>query len=235
MFQAFFDESGTHTGAPVLCVAGYAGSQAEWLLFTDEWRERLNQFNISCFHAKEPNCNILRPYLAKAILNRELVGFICSVDPATYKAYASAQVKSSMGNAYAACVFMCAWWMRQWADENSLGSLSIVYEAGQPNANFIQRAFNAMMAESGDFGVSAFAMAKKEEFIPLQATDFLSHVYSTKDVIWSKQLAAKGNIIKAAITQEQLKDVSDKAQRAISEQRNKRRRALRAIKLNMGV
>jgi hypothetical protein len=50
MMEAYFDESGTHAGSPVMCVAGYLLSEEQALHLDREWAETLTEFGVSCFH-----------------------------------------------------------------------------------------------------------------------------------------------------------------------------------------
>lgn len=46
----YFDESGTHNGAPCVSVAGYVSTVEGWELFEKEWRETLAEWGIEFFH-----------------------------------------------------------------------------------------------------------------------------------------------------------------------------------------
>lgn len=223
VIYAYLDESGTHKGSKILCVAGYAGNQSEWELFEKEWRLRLVDFGISCFHAKDPNCDPLRPYLAQAIEDRELMGVVCSVNPDVFDLNADNQFKSTLGNAYAACALMCGVEIGKWAQGNKLGSVSFVLEAGQPNTDFVSRVFNSMI-EDPTFGVAAVAVARKSEFVPLQTADFLSHVYSVSDHYWLKFLMRSDRVLRADMTLQQIDKTSKEIKALFSRQRNLRRR-----------
>lgn len=47
---AFFDESGSHSGSPLLCVAGYIFSKRNARLMSEEWKANLRRFGLSFFH-----------------------------------------------------------------------------------------------------------------------------------------------------------------------------------------
>src|SRR5580704_8258852 len=48
--EAYFDESGTHQGSPVMCVAGYLFAAEQALHLSREWGETLDEFGVACFH-----------------------------------------------------------------------------------------------------------------------------------------------------------------------------------------
>lgn len=227
--EAYFDESGTHTGAQMLCVAGYVGSRREWYKFENEFQGSLEAHKITCFHAKNPQCAPLNLPLASAIEKRNLIGSVCAVDPNIFKLHTNVQFKSLIGNAYAVCTFMCALNICEWAKENKLGPVSFVYELGQPNADFIQRTLEALSVAKIDpiWNIAGVMGGKRIEFVPLQAADFLAHLYSTNDTNWLAYLSRSGKIKHTILGPTSLSEVSDMIrmafhQRQLIRKRNKR-------------
>jgi hypothetical protein len=51
--EAYFDESGRHSGARCLVLAGYLGSPRQWLSFGEKWRKELGKVGLSEFHATD--------------------------------------------------------------------------------------------------------------------------------------------------------------------------------------
>jgi len=51
MLEAYFDESGTHRGSPVMCVAGYLFDSDQAFRLDQEWGATLADFGLSHFHA----------------------------------------------------------------------------------------------------------------------------------------------------------------------------------------
>jgi hypothetical protein len=47
---AYFDESGSHDSAPVLCLAGFVIEQAKGQEMTERWRLMLDAFGLPFFH-----------------------------------------------------------------------------------------------------------------------------------------------------------------------------------------
>ena len=52
-FDAYFDESGTHEGAHVLCVAGYVIEREEVRKFIKEWNKELQRYDLPYFRMSE--------------------------------------------------------------------------------------------------------------------------------------------------------------------------------------
>jgi hypothetical protein len=53
MLEAYFDESGTHQGSPVLCVAGYVFEKDNARKLSAEWAHMLEEYGLKYFHMKE--------------------------------------------------------------------------------------------------------------------------------------------------------------------------------------
>jgi hypothetical protein len=47
--ESYFDESGSHKGSPLLCVAGYIIEKNAAIKLTDAWRAVLQEHNIPFF------------------------------------------------------------------------------------------------------------------------------------------------------------------------------------------
>ncbi len=207
VLEAYLDESGTHRGAALLCVAGYVGNRKEWFAFEKEWQKQLNKANIPCFHAKEPQCATLKLPLASAIEKRNIMGVICGVNPTIFSNHTSQQFKSVMGNAYAACTFVCALEICKRAKEMGYKSVSFTVESGQPNSKFVERILSSMIYYP-PVDIAGVMTAKKTEFLPLHAADFLSHVYSTHEREWLEYLMRSHKVKQTIIQPDNLKEVS---------------------------
>lgn len=51
VFTAYFDESGTHAGAPVSAMAGFVGDQRQWRKFQKRTGKLFSRFRVNVFHA----------------------------------------------------------------------------------------------------------------------------------------------------------------------------------------
>ena len=130
--EAYLDESGTHDGAPLLVVAGFAGDRKAWKTFTKEWTSILKRANVDVFHARNPRHDFLKEPLARCITKREFVGVAVAVKPEDFRQYAGDALKTAMGGAYSTCAIMCAEELRVAGTHFGWGPISLVYEAGQP-------------------------------------------------------------------------------------------------------
>ncbi len=142
---AYLDESGTHRGSSLIKVAGYVGNETEWKYFQKKWVQKLSKFDMEYFHAKNPKCDKLKPHLAREIIKRKLFGVISFLSPEDYNKYADNQFKSTLGNAYAICAYMCVMKIADISKDNGWGPVSIVIESGQPNIDHIERIIKSMI------------------------------------------------------------------------------------------
>ena len=50
LLQAFFDESGTDGKSPVVAIAGYVGTEDDWVKVESNWLEALRRYGVRVFH-----------------------------------------------------------------------------------------------------------------------------------------------------------------------------------------
>jgi hypothetical protein len=226
---AYLDESGTHKGSSSVKVAGFVGNENEWRYFQNKWVKKLAQYNMDYFHAKNPNCDALRPHLAKEIIKRNLYGVGCSINPDDYNNYASHQFKSTIGNAYAICAFICAIHIADIAKDNNWGPVSFVLESGQPNVNFVGNMLKSMINDDR-FNIAGVMIAGKKVFIPLQTADFLVHLYDAQnedDKKWFNYLIKNGNLNYVNIPNDEIERTSQTIKQLYSRQRYLRNKTKR--------
>ncbi len=228
MLRAYFDESGTHTGAPLVVVAGWLGDKKTWKSFIKEWGAYLKAVGAESFHAKSPRCESLKEPLAEAILKRNLLGVACTVNPLDFQQNVSDGFKNDLGNAYSACAYLCAALISKLVRENSHDYVALIYEAGQPNADFICETITAQIAEPEDHRFSSIHFINKKHpgAIPLQTADFLSHVISTNEKKWIELFTGAGKLVPpVTMPPEKLRETSRKIERLIAQHRGLRRAA----------
>jgi hypothetical protein len=218
VIQAFLDESGTNLETPVLSVAGFYGTQDQWKLFKQHWNPKADGKE---FHAKDSSKKF--PALCEAIEISEIDGILVTIGKETYKKFAGEHFKSSMGNCYAVCSFVCALAI---CDRIGSQRLSIVLEQGQPNIDFVKRMLEFMMYK--DFAcIAAVATARKSDFIELHAGDFASHLGSTNDKPWMQRLFDSKRLAMTYINQEHIVRTSATVKSLIRLARAARRREKR--------
>jgi hypothetical protein len=162
--------------------------------------------------------------LAKAILRRNLFGIVCTVKPEDFKNNAGVSIRSTLGNAYSTCAFLCAEEAKDFSRKRyGLDSLAIVYEAGQLNSDLIHETYEAIIAEHPDYGISSVSMMTKVQSVPLQTGDFLSHVVGTHETRWYDLFWNSGKVAFKENNTETLEKSSKEINRLIAKLRAMRR------------
>src|SRR5271166_6522584 len=111
MVEAYFDESGSHNGSPVLCVAGYIIEKGMCVILESEWGEMLAEFNLpffrmsACAHGTKPfkeltkdQCIEVEKRAIAIIRQRIVAGIAVTVVPQRYDAIVPQSAES--GSAY---------------------------------------------------------------------------------------------------------------------------------------
>src|SRR3989338_5991795 len=107
MFQAFWDESGTHTKY-LLILAGFVGTAERWISFSDQWQAAIDCYGVDYVHMKDFNnyssgvFNHLTAFqrtalyceLLKVIKETVSIGFVCSVHQAEFEAAVPVRFRS---------------------------------------------------------------------------------------------------------------------------------------------
>lgn len=212
MFEAYFDESGTHDGAPILSVAACVGTQEQWSAFLKLWGNPR-------FHAKERDSDPLKPKLLDIISKTKLIGMICFVKPAVFENNVSHQWKSALGNAYATCLFACALQIC----ENCPDGVSFVIEDGQPNSEWVLKILRTMSTVTEwEKRITSVALVKKRDFVQLHAADFLAHSWSTSSPMCA-DLKKTEHVFETDISTVQFGELSKDLQKIVSLRRRHRR------------
>ncbi len=130
MMEAYFDESGTHEGSPVMCVAGYLFETEQAKRLDLEWAEALSDFGITHFHAapcahgvgefsvlnsKQRTDLLVR--LIGIIKRRMTIGIGVSVSETDFGARSAP--KWERGGPYMLCAFQVLGAVTAWAEKNS--------------------------------------------------------------------------------------------------------------------
>ena len=230
VLQAFFDESYRHREPLIMCVAGFIGDKDQWQAFNTQWGKTLSCYGVECFHAKDRECDHLRPKLLELIDACGLNGITVSVDRKEYKEVCGDNMKTVISSDYGFCAVVCAFMFTRWAKEVSAGPVSLIYEHGHPSSDYIGSLLRALM--NYDKSIAGAMMARKEDFLPLQAADFLAHSYSRDNLFWFKELLKSGRVIHRQATSDQLKDLSAQFAMMFAESRHEKRKRINAQKEN---
>jgi hypothetical protein len=143
MLQAYFDESGTHEGADVTCVAGYVFESDQCVRFDGEWRAVLEEYGLNTFHMtdcahglrafktiqKSDRIEICKRLIG-AIKRRARIGIACSVCDSDLRQFQDESAHGE-GHAYTLCLNWCIAAVSAWVHHYSIQDrIAYFFEAG---------------------------------------------------------------------------------------------------------
>ena len=186
----YFDESGTHKGAPVAGIAGYLGPVSEWNRVESLWREELKPFahkGLKTFHMYECRTQtgecarlenfelqILQTRLSDILENADLKAFGYAVDVPDWDAITTPRFRSVYPKPYDLCfqsvVAEIELWHRHWGEGNE--SVALVFAVQDEYQGRALTAFN-LWKKSQNSLFSGITHAYPSKVPALQATDML--------------------------------------------------------------
>jgi hypothetical protein len=158
MMEAYFDESGTHDGSPVLCVGGFVIDSSSARELDQKWGEMLLQYGLPFFHMTDcaggyPPFDQLSKQgcidvATDAIqLIRKLIsgGIMTSIYPSDFKDYAPDH--EWIGSAYSFCVHICLTGVQNWANRRGcVDDFAYIFEAGHASQSESNRIMNKIFS-----------------------------------------------------------------------------------------
>jgi len=192
MFQAFWDESGTHV-KNLLILAGFVGTVEKWTNFTREWQAVLDHYGVAYVHMKDFDnytsgvFKHLNPFertslyceLLGIIKQTVSVGIVCSVHQAEFESIVSARFRSrDIGTAYTFLTQTAVEMVSEWA--RGAGSQELIphmFEDGHRNAPQAKEHFHEVNQDLGlknKYLLGPYSFERKEVFPPLQSADVLA-------------------------------------------------------------
>jgi hypothetical protein len=196
--HAYFDESGSHAGSPVLCVAGYAFAKREARLLAGGWARILNKYDlpffhmVDCAHGNEHFASLSRTQRIEAetaligiIKRRAAHGFAVSVDLVAYR-----ELMPDWGPAkspYAFCARCVIDEMGKWFFRSGFrGKSAYFFEAGHASRSEASKVVESVLTnpfsalQDVHYGYVAHSFILKQESAAVQAADLLAWQWATE-------------------------------------------------------
>jgi hypothetical protein len=187
--HAFFDESGTHAGSPVPCVAGYLVLEGRIDEFNAKWNSVLREANLSHLHMVDcAHGNGEFAYLSRTervSVQTKLIAIIHELTARGIGAMVVARVYEelmpyhpNMGSAYNYCIWHCLEAVRLWISEEGR-PLHVHYHfegghASDGEADRLLKICFAKVAARVPFGYSSHKFVEKRTTPGVQAADLLA-------------------------------------------------------------
>ncbi|MCW5772759.1 MAG: hypothetical protein KIT16_14035 [Rhodospirillaceae bacterium] len=191
--EAYFDESETRDGVPLICVAGYLFDAQKHAVFDKEWSSMLADFRIPFFHMTEIQACAARYCHLGSDLRRALVrratkiikdnfayGLVVSTEPIAYASIMPGH--PLIGHAYSHCAVGCIRATRVWADQRDYREdIAYFYESGHRYADEANRIMNTIARDPvsrKDYRYGGHGFVPKAKASALQAADLLAWQYT---------------------------------------------------------
>ena len=187
--HAYFDESGTHDGSPVLCVAGYLIPAECRQAFNSEWIETLQSKGLTHFHmvdcahgngefaklGKGDRIDV-QTKLIELIRDSSVRGIGAMVVSSVYEQLMP--FHPNMGSAYNYCIWHCLEAARLWIEElGTAVEIEYHFERGHQSDSEADRIMTlAFSNPSGrkSFGYASHKFVDKRAVPGVQAADLLA-------------------------------------------------------------
>ncbi len=196
LMRAYFDESGTHRGSPIMTVSGYVMRKPQVSRFNKQWGTELVEASkgqpkpAPYFHmkdARDPPTGVFEGWdpkvvdsLARKLIaqtrQRTLIGLSVIFTEANYNKVLAGY--KGMPSAYAFGCYAVLGMIRRWADSKKIDQrFAYFFESGHDDENDAD-AFMCGMFRSAriktEYRHFSHAFVGKEDAPPLQASDMLS-------------------------------------------------------------
>jgi hypothetical protein len=187
--EVYVDESGSHDGAPILCVAGYVFEKQAAIDFDSAWQGNLKDAGLdyfrmsACAGGGEPFEDKTMP--ERIAIETQLIGltkqttasgFAVTLNEAEYDAIIPKN--DQLGSAYSYCLRMCLVAVRKWGDRSNFhGDIAYFFESGhrsQAEANAIMNRIFKDPEHRARYRYAGHAFVDKNKARPLQAADLLA-------------------------------------------------------------
>jgi hypothetical protein len=179
--ECYFDESGTHDGSPVLCVAGYLFEKTQCESLDLKWKETLERHHLpffrmsACAHNQKPFDTLDRD--GCIAVEKEMIGLInenalLGVAIAINESDTWFEQPNQAGSAYTFCCWQILAGIRAWIDRTKFeGEIAYFFEArhaSQSEANAVHRIFSHPTLRAG-YRYAGHAFVDKQKSRPSQA------------------------------------------------------------------
>jgi hypothetical protein len=199
MLIAYFDDSGTHDGAPVVLMGGLIGTEDEWKSFEPEWRARLQEplpgkGALKRFHMTDCEAGtgeftgwnraerdaVIKEF-RDIILKHDLGGYACAVPRKEWDDLIKWPLRAIVGDAERFCITNCVVQSIRDAESHKEGAnLGLVFDSrptpGRNKMNgFIVEIFQIdQLLHSEKVAIDGPSFVSSERVLPLQAADMVA-------------------------------------------------------------
>lgn len=199
--ECYFDESGSHEGSPVLCVAGYLFDKEQCKILDLKWKEVLDRYQLpyfrmsACAHLQKPFDHLSRQQsddvereMIQLINEYALLGVAIAVNEHDYSVLFEG--KNPAGSAYSFCCVQVLAGINAWIMRNQFrGEIAYFFEAGHESASEANAVMNRIFQHPNlhqRYCYAAHAFVDKVKVRPVQTADILAWHQATQVKRWLK-------------------------------------------------
>jgi hypothetical protein len=197
--QAFFDESGSHDGSHIFCLAGYIFRKSQAIKLGHEWRrvlrwKKLPYFHmVDCAHGNGPFSNLtkseriaVQTKLIDLIKRHSMQGLAITVDPDEYADFFPRLPMDENWyekDAYGFCAQVIMTGVAEFISRNPMiAAMTYFFEAGHKSATKADKIMEAMVSQPEDKRYLRYAghrFVEKQKSPQVQAADLLAWQWYT--------------------------------------------------------
>jgi hypothetical protein len=195
--QAFFDESSSHEGAAILCLAGLIFKKSEAIKLGHEWRKVLQWKDlpyfrmVECAHGNGPFANLSKPErievatrMIEIVKRRAVQAIAVTVDNADFLSVMAEHPRAARvyKTAYTFCTHMVIAGVGSWIYANpKVGQMAYFFEDGHasaPQSKSIMNDLFAVPEKAEQYRYAGYAFVPKRKSYAVQAADLLAWQWS---------------------------------------------------------
>jgi hypothetical protein len=195
IIRAYFDDAGTHAGAPAVVTGGLVGTTAAWEALTKAWGEHLanplpeagkpplKMFHMAACEAADGEFANYRPAERmlvaqhfRDIINKSgLASTATAIDVAAWDELVTGPVRGVLGSALECSFVNCLDRVRSVAFDHEDGRhVAVVFDQGIANPRLHELVDLYVKQPDGRVSFSSITFGKVREFYPLQAADIIA-------------------------------------------------------------
>ena len=192
VFDAYFDDSGTHAGSQVVTIGGYVSAPFCWLLFESEWQDALDDFGIDFFRMSqfanragvfqgwtEGQRRARLPRLIEIINRNAIMSVGVGIDRKLFDSVISEKAKAFVGGAYGLAFSCIAIEIsKEISKVHPEAQVAYVLESGTAGAGEILKVFQENLKDpvyAKELRILSLRFEDKRRYLPLQAADILAY------------------------------------------------------------
>ncbi len=195
MLRAYFDDAGTHSGAPVVVMGGLVGTVEQWEGLEKAWGEQLadplpevgkpalRMFHLSTCEAARGEFASYKPaeraltaqHFRRLIKNANLPNTASAVDVVAWDDLVTGAVRDFLGPAVEKCFSNCLDRVRDYAFDHEEGhQVAVVFDQGIENARLHDIIDLYMKHRDSRVEFCSITFAQVARVYPLQAADVIA-------------------------------------------------------------